>query len=382
MPIANQAILASGAVVAVSVALAAALAVYEHPELRRYTEDVRRRIALALHTLGDGLSPPQGEPRFNRPEDADGFFESANGRGAEPGVDADEETRRRQREELMYWNSVRLQKQQEQGANETKGETEQTERLPIRSRGSSFDDFLRQDETAENGAYVFNSGADYHVEASGLRHRGETAQQTPAYTYLNPFADEHHLDHSDYEDAARPRTAHPEVAASDIYSATTREYEDAEDVEDAPIAMDLPVESLIDVQSVPEQANTESSATLERDLEPNEYVTAGQPDQQDAYASIQAWAQDSSRNFYSPLPVTPVAPVSEPEVLSTGELTPTDTMSLAGSGEDVGRDAQSSKDGEQGRPFDVISESDGMMTPASWSEVGSVISDNEGPMHA
>ena len=76
-------------------AVAAAIALYESPELRRYADDLRRRIAMALHNLGDGINPNENEqqPMFNRPEDAEGFLQSRSGPGAEPGVDAHEPER-------------------------------------------------------------------------------------------------------------------------------------------------------------------------------------------------------------------------------------------------------------------------------------------------
>lgn len=112
-------------------------------------------------------------------------------------------------------------------------------------------------------------------------------------------------------------------------------------------------------------------------------MTAGQEpqaDNNDAYSSIQAWAQGASRNasFYSPLPVSP-APASEAELISDGELTPTDSASLVGSGVDIADEANSTKS------FDVMSDdSNDMMTPTSWTEVGSVVSESEsgGPVPA
>jgi hypothetical protein len=100
---------------------------------------------------------------------------------------------------------------------------------------------------------------------------------------------------------------------------------------------------------------------------------AGQ-DGESAYASLHAWADNSHHaSFYSPLPVTPVAPLSvasEPEFLD-GQATPTDSASMAGSGEDVGGDDASSIN-------DVMSEDgDGMNTPGSWTEVGSVVSESD-----
>jgi len=75
--------------------------------------------------------------------------------------------------------------------------------------------------------------------------------------------------------------------------------------------------------------------------------------------------------------MSPPAPMSEPELVSEGELTPTDSASLVGSGEHVADETDSSRAGDNSRYYDVLSESEGMMTPASWSEVGSVVSENE-----
>lgn len=369
----NHVILASGAVVAVSVAVATAIALYENPELRRYADDVRRRIAIALN--GGDRRTASGEPIFNRPEDAEGFLRS-RGRGDPDGVEADEETRRRQMQELMYWNSQLLEKK----AKEEKDGGASADRKRVARRGSSFDDFLRRDENAEEGTFVFNSGADVRSGNEGLRNRGEGARGLTS-VYANPFADEFNIESDEIE--MRDNTKAVPVkgeAMSDIYSATTTH--DQDDYVSAPgVATPEPnAAALIDVDPTP--SHSDSTATLERELEPNEFMTAGQEDRDEAYASIQAWAQNSSPDFYSPLPTTPVAPVSEPELVSEGQLTPTDSVSVIGSGEDVANDAQSSRAGETGRYYDVISESEseGMATPSSWSEVGSVVSESDGPV--
>ncbi|PNY26036.1 Uncharacterized protein TCAP_04032 [Tolypocladium capitatum] len=386
MPIVNHVVLASGAVVAVSVAVAAAMAMYESPELRRYADDIRRRIAVALQSIGDGINPPYREPRFNRPEDADGFMQSRRADGAQPGADADDETRRRQREELLYWNRVLLEKK-EDGRREQPAQPDVPRSAAV-TRGTSFDDFLQQDESAEHGAFVYNSGADVRgSQAAGLWHRGQGARGLATSLYANPFADEHRIDNDEVAEMGVGYMAPGmDEGMSDIYSATTRDHDDMQS------ATLEPSPALMDVMSNPAPAHSQwqspsqSSGTLERELGEDEDVPAGQDDGHQAYASIEAWAHDSSRNFYSPLPVTPAAPVSEPELIGDGELTPTDSMSLAGSGEDISNEARSSSAGETGRPFDVMSESEGMLTPASWSDVGSVISENDahahGPMHA
>jgi hypothetical protein len=371
-PVNHAVILASGAVVVVSAAVAAAIAIYDSPDFRRLTEDVRRRIALAVQSVSNGV---QGEPRFNRPEDADGFLRSRGLAGADPGVDADDESKRRQREELLYWNSMREQ-QQEKGTGSRDDEKSASElrRTQMSRRGSSFDDFLTKDENAEEGTYVFNTGAEANTTRDGLRRRG---------VYANPFADENGIGNEEIEELMTDHLApRKDEIMSDIYSATTRE--DAEVVEAVPEQSMVNIGTLIDVEEpvnpAPATSHTESSNTLERELPDDEYMVAGQEDGNEAYASIQAWAQESSRDFYSPLPVTPAEPMSEGELVSDGELTPTDSASLVGSGEDLANDVLSSRDGENGRIYDVMSESEGMATPASWSEVGSQISESDAPV--
>ncbi|KAF4513213.1 hypothetical protein G6O67_000512 [Ophiocordyceps sinensis] len=370
MPIISHVVLASGAVVAVTVAVATAVAIYESPELRRYADDVRRRIAIALHSIGQGIEPPHREPRFNRPEDADGFMMSRRGAGAQPGVDADDETRRRQCEELLYWNSRRLKKQDEDKPKHEDGDKPKHE-APLAAAAA-------HDENAEPGTYVFNSGADAgHAPAARLRRRGPA----PAALYANPFSDENCIG---FDDMSEMEVSHAPLAKeevmSDIYSATTRQSDDYRSA-----TLEPPPPVLVDTTPAPAEASPQGMDTMELVCAAaDEYMSAGLEERDEAYASIQAWAQDSSRNFYSPLPVTPAAPASEPELVGDGQLTPTDSVSLIGSGEDLGNETRSSMAGDTGRPYDVLSESEGMQTPASWSEVGSVVSESDahGPVHA
>jgi hypothetical protein len=380
----NRATIASVGIVAASVAVAAAVAIYEIPEVRRAAEDLRRRIAVALRSLGDNVDPNR-EPRFNRPEDAEGFYQTHD-------VDADEETRRRQREELMFWNMRRQEQEQQQDR----------ERPPQERRGSTFDDFLQPDRTSDSGTFVYNSGANaWDTEASNvLRRRGNAdgMRGLNAAMLSNPFSDEHGIE---LEDRPQLLTPARDEVMSDIYNATPQVQSPVQ----APPAQPVPVpaEVLFDFATHatsdhaaseyhttvsaadPQQVSTPTatatansrSATLDGELAKDEYMTAGQDDRTaaDAYASIQAWAHNSSNTgFYSPLPATPQAPISEPEMVSEGQLTPTDSGSVAGSGVDVGNEAVSVTD-----DFDVMSETEGgIPTPGSWSEVGSVVSESEG----
>jgi len=383
MPPVNQAALASAGIIAASVAVAAAVAIYESPEVRRVADDLRRRIAIALRSLGDNVDP--NTPRFNRPEDAEGFLQSRGVFGGDDGVDADDETRRRQREELMYWNALREEKRE-------KERQEAAQHTRAGSRSSSFDDFLEQDKSAERGTFVFNTGADVRGNDQNLiRRRGglDGVRGLNASIIANPFSDEYgiELDENLAVDTKLMSPDHDETM-SDIYDATPLQARSPEmshtlSPQSKPVVPDVLFD--FDSQVKSESATVEGdevastthtrSMTLEEELAEDEYMTAGQEDRQDAYASIQAWAQGSGSGFYSPLPESPRAPMSEAELISEGGFsTPTDSVSLAGSGEDIANDAASSKAGD----FDAVSEEgDGILTPSSWSEVGSVVSESD-----
>ncbi|KAI0140085.1 hypothetical protein F4776DRAFT_662218 [Hypoxylon sp. NC0597] len=367
-------VVVSAGIIAVSVAVAAAVAVYESPELQRMANDLRRRIAIALRTLGDNISPQERENLFNRPEDAEGFFRS---RGVnfdgQPDVDADDETRRRQREEIMYWNAVLEEKREKE-----RKESEKTgfSRPRTSTRGSSFDDFLREDGNAEKGTYVFQTGAEPQNN-EGLRRRGDGARGLTQSVYTNPFTDEHGIDeHVAFENSLMD--PEKDELESDIYSASTELGVRTDSPQSATLSPEPAANNpLVNIEDHTPTTQTASTEPSERELGPDEYMTAGQ-DSHDAYSSIQAWAHDASTaSFYSPLPVSPAAPLSEPEIISEGMLTPTDSASLAGSGEDIGAEAASAKSWSEGRPYDVMSDDEGMMTPASWTEVGSVVSESD-----
>ncbi|KAI7781668.1 hypothetical protein SLS64_013075 [Diaporthe eres] len=398
MPPINQAAISAG-VIAVSVAVAAAIAIYESPELQRMATDLRRRIAVALHSLGDNIGPENGngEPLFNRPEDAEGFLQSGD-------VDADDETRKRQREELLYWNAMKL-------SQELEKQTAENEKIKEREKlsrsGTTFDDFLQEDQTAnEKGTYVFNTGADVRNNEDGLvRRRGasEGVRGLNSSIYANPFADENGIDYNELEDSQISPEKDEVLSTDDIYTASPRPADSLLSRTLSPAPESLPELVPAEPERVvifdatqPQVASTPSESVAEAELGQDEYMTAGQDremqqDEHDAYASIQAWAeqqqqaqrqnQESSRDFYSPLPVTPAAPLSEMsdgEMVSEGQLTPTDSASVAGSGFDVANEL-ASQNGSASKYYDVLSEDeDGIPTPAhSWTEVGSVVSESE-----
>jgi len=388
---------AKAGIIVASVAVAAAIALYESPEVRRVAEDLRRRIAIALHALGDNFDPDRSnrEPVFNRPEDAEGFLQSRGAVGADSGVDADEETRRRQREELLYWNSLREEKERRESQQAA------AQQPPV-SRSLTFDDFLKEDKTAERGTFVYNTGASpWGDDQQGLvRRRGaEGVRGLNASMIANPFADEYGIeldDHPGMQTETHALSPGQDEVMSDIYDATPRDGRSAAShtlsPQSKPVVPDVLFDfnssqqsesATLDSETVDEHqfqtppVSSHGALTLDHELVDVESTTAGL-DERDAYASIQAWARGSNPGFYSPLPDSPAAPLSEAELISQGALTPTYSASLAGSGVDVAHDAASSKGGD----FDIMSDDESIIpTPNSWSEVGSVISENDG-VHA
>ncbi|KAI0404610.1 hypothetical protein F4802DRAFT_566711 [Xylaria palmicola] len=400
-------IAAKAGIIAVSVAVAAAIAVYESPEIQRMANDLRRRIAIALHAFGDSISPQERENLFNRPEDAEGFLQSRGlGRGSMPGVDADAESLRRQREELMYWNAVRESKKETGGGHDD-------EKGPHRSRASTrsshFEDFLRQDASGEKGAYVYHQTGREGPNDNGdglIRRRGTDGLRGLRYSIAtDPFADEHGIE----DDVAFENSLmDPEKdEMSDIYSATDiSAYQPSRTLspshrEEAPtptfptlseVTAALPMDAS-HFHSHPQPvleapaAIATAAASSERELAADEYMTAGQEGgSDDAYSSIQAWAAQQSvaaaaasashhtASFYSPLPASP-APASEAsdeESFADGGVTPTDSASLAGSGVDIDMEAASA------RSFGVRSGSSGADTPTSWTDVESAAGESEG----
>jgi hypothetical protein len=356
-------------IVVIVAAVGAAIAIYESPQARQFAEDVRRRIALALHSLGDEINPSPQQPRFNRPEDAEGFLQSQG--NAEPGVDADEESRRRQREELMYWNAVHMEKLEKE--KKLAGE-----RPENKSRESSFDNFLQQDQTADKGTFVYNTGADTNRE-EGLRQRGVRGLYRGS-VYANPFGDEHNID-SDEQQAIDSSLMSPEASEkfevmSDLYSANEEKPTNT-------IAEQLLVDTSEPVPDPPV-----SYPTMDEPMMAETTNFTNMAAREDAYASIHAWADNANHSFYSPLPATPrtatpqqheVVPgsplFSDPDVSvpGSGDITPTDSASLAGSGEEVWQPRSGATS-----EADVMSvDGEGISTPGSWTEVGSVVSEND-----
>lgn len=342
--------------------------------MRQFAEDCRRKIAVALHSLGDEINPQSRQPRFNRPEDAEGFMQS----GAEVGLDGDEESRKKQREEIMYWNQVRLEREERETKNRVQGSE-----LATTQTGANFDDFMQEDRAAEKGAYIFNTGSNYSQVAGGLLHRRQQQDRglERGNSSANPFSDENNIEMEDVQRATQASLMFPEPSemSEDIYGLETVITPSRRNTQTLAYDQAEQDRYLVDVSEPIAEAISLEAATA---WFPNNISSASEA-HPDAFASIQAWANNSNSqdaSFYFPISVTPqvaISETSEPEHV-TGELTPTDSASLAGSGDEIA--SFTSVDGNQSQYYDVVSDDEaGISTPGSWTEVGSVISDNDHP---
>jgi hypothetical protein len=253
------------------------------------------------------------------------------------------------------------------------------ERPANKSRQSNFDDFLQPDQTAEKGTFVYNTGADTNREEEGLRQRGVRGLNRGS-VYANPFGDEHNID-LDEQRAIDASLMSPE--ASEKFEVMSNIYSANEEKPTNTIAEQLLVDTSEPVPDPPV-----SYPTMDEPMMAETTNFTNMAAREDAYASIHAWADNANHSFYSPLPATPRAATpqqheavsgsplfSDPDVSvpRSGDITPTDSASMAGSGEEVWQPRSGATS-----EADVMSvDGEGISTPGSWTEVGSVVSEND-----
>ena len=284
----------------------------------------------------------------------------------------------------MYWNAIHLEKlaRQERGSEGEK----RAEQPRSQSTGSNFEDFLHEDTTAAKGTtFVYNTGADVNNEQEGgLRNRASGVRGLQqSSVWVNPFDDEHNID-MDEQRAIDAFVMSPdasekyEVLSEGLYSAN----EDPQPVR-ATMAEMLVDTTVPDPPIMLPEMNEADWSSRHPHSE----------DAESAFASIHAWADNANTSFYSPLPTTPRA-LSPPPALqlatpasptfsdppisipSSGIATPTDSMSLAGSGDEVWAPRSGASDAG------VMSvDGDGISSHGTWTEVGSVVSEDDVAIH-
>ena len=319
----------TGLIISISLILAAGFAVYENPHVRQWVDESRRKIAIALHSLGDEIGPSRSES-----EDA-----STREDDSPEAV----ERRRRARQEILERGRMMEEKRRAKSG--------------YSKRAKSFDDMVDDqgrlkipDDVAETTA------TDRNAQDENLRHRMTEANwAAKGATMADPFADETHMD---FDSIQTPVTADVEMQPSHSPDTTMPELPPEYTPQGQPnLTLDTdaisshPSELLVDLTPTTSHASNHND-----DLSELAYEQPPPP----TFYSVNEWAEHSSASFYSP----PQSEVADHQTSRTAEAAPSET----GTGELV----EDVSDG------DVVSDvGDRMSTPESWTEVGSQVSENE-----
>ena len=307
--------------------------------MRQWVDESRRKIAIALHSLGDEVQPR----RDSRSEDASTREDDS------PEAKA---RRRRAREEIL-----------ERGRVMEERRRAREEKPPTRAR--SFDDLVDQDgnlkdekSAAINTAAINTTAVEVTAREEGIRKRNTEARgQDNGSIMANPFADETLVDlHS--SESLTPTSSHsqdfeqstPILSSSPAPLADLPSPERADTLLTTDQASNHPSEQLVDLTPT-----TSASSAHHDDL--SDLSHPHPPSQPLHYWSVNEWAETTSASFYTP-----------PQSEAGREAQQTNTSSTI----------DETNAAEEESDIDVVSDmSIGQSTPGSWTEVGSVVSEYE-----
>jgi len=349
--------LAKGLIIAASVIVAAGIAIYESPQVRAWADQTRRKIAVALHSLGDDIQP-------RRPSESSDDFEE----------------RKRRRDELVRRNRNELIKRaREEGIAVDLDElarigTENAEAAEKRSRvdrTKSFDDMVGSDGTLKNNTTATGT----ETPKGDVRKRGAAgfaAGAAAAAVMANPFSDDQTLlDNDDQDEAPSPKPfAYSELSARE----STATLQAA--VPSTPVTA-----TLVDLTPTPETPCPTRTEPEETDQAAQSFYsftssTSELPPQVPAHT-------DEEEEQAEHLSAGTLTPRSERSMTMAATSSPSSTrapsVDLLSMQNDTDHDARSEIFSEGGFT-DAFSEGGfsefederrGVMTPNSWTDVGS-----------
>ncbi|KAF1835947.1 hypothetical protein BDW02DRAFT_567549 [Decorospora gaudefroyi] len=342
--------LAKGLIIAASVLVAAGIAIYESPQVRQWADQTRRKIAIALHSLGDEIQP-------RRPSETHDDFEA----------------RKRRRQELIRRNRNELiRRAREEGvavdldelARIGDEDAEMAERRSRADRTKSFDDMVGSDGMLKDGTKA--TGMDTsngHVTKRGAA--GFAAGSAVAAAMANPFSDDQVLlDPTDKDEAPSPKPFTYTEPGTRESSAT---------IEADPVSPPPTTGPLIDTTPDPDHSLPETHPPTQQDIDPA--------------AATQSFYSFTSSTEDEPHPSAD--PTNEAEHISTGTLTPRSERTSASDNMARPHTPQNDHDHDDARSeifseagfTDTFSEGGfsefedanrrGVLTPSSWTDVGS-----------
>ena len=313
-----------------TVIFAAGLAVYENPQVRKWVDNSRRKIAIALHTLGDEITPPN--PLGERPPDA------STREDASPDA---VERRRKVRLELLERARVLEEKHKLQKEESRKFHT--------------FDELVNKDGRLPSEKDVaVTTAAELETPEPNLRKRNPEPEASVAADTANA---NQVTEISTVEVHKYSRSSTPNLASSPPPSTPIPARQQPLQV-DTETNSNHPSEALIDLTPT-----TSLCSTTEPELFSFSHHSSQTPPQ--SHRSVDEWAQNTTGAavFYSSLQ-SQNAPVIETD----------DTW--AANASEAGEAASSLYGGSE-RGIDSWSDvGDPYATPDSWTEAGSVTSED------
>ena len=349
----------AGLLLSLSLLFAAGLAAYENPHVRQWIDESRRKVAIALHSLGDEVAPNPSEPREASPDASTREDEDAEA----------VERRRRARQEILERGRILEERRKSRQASTGKAK--------------SFDDLVDKDGNLKvEQPSATSTSAEPQAEELGLRNRHVESQAAAlGSTFANPSADEWHIE--SVPSLPDLSTNQPFAGAMKVDSPATVQ----DDVEEPPSRSRTPTlpisptsppvppkpmayqpqRLLIDTDDVSHHPSEElldltpttSASSFNADLA--ELNHNPQPTQSN-YWSVNEWAENHAAPFYSP-------PASVAQGIEERMDEQTNEGSVADSGEHA-----SQADSED---LDVMSDNGaGISTPGSWTDVGSQVSED------
>ena len=294
-------------------------------------------MAIALYSLGDEIQPPR--PSWN---------DDASTR--EDGSPEAMERRRRARQEIL--ERGRAMEERRRAGQEKP------------ARGRSFDDLVDEEGRLkdEKSAVAETTATEVNNGEESLRKRNtETKGAVMGMAVANPFADETLVDlqsslsSSPVDD--HPQQTRESTATLPVSSPNTLEDSKHQDRQSAPLfnteeASNHPSEQLLDLTPTTSRSSMHNDGSDLADKAP----------QPPNYWSVNEWAENTSSPFYTP----PQSEGRGPTIANLNVDGNDTTHSGPGNGDEQASESE----------LDIVSNiSEGISTPGSWTDVGSVVSE-------
>ncbi|QSS53502.1 hypothetical protein I7I53_00781 [Histoplasma capsulatum var. duboisii H88] len=348
--------LAKGLVITVTILLAAGYAVYENPQVKQWVRNSRRRIAIALHNLGDEINP-QERSTDRRPAEDISMSEELS--------EEAEARRQKARSEISRRASV-LEARKNKSALGSVG---------------SFDSLVDKDGRLK--------APSKHCQQPLLK-EGESQAQASGVQVTN--SDTVHLRPAVFSDLSNSISEMAPEKALAEYRQTLLNAIDRPPHSET--SSHHPSESLVDLTPTSEAPGMDFAWSAHSEIQGHGQSQQEDPTSQSSYFSLASSQNtgDGEPDFYYARPPQPdqnITAMQLPQYESENPFVDqqeshtiqsvSSTPSVASSLSHIQNDPLESMSDRT--LSDLESIHDGIHTPASWSEVGSVVSSNDGNNH-